>query len=348
MTSRVVLVLIVSFILSACRDDPATYQPGLSIPGGRGVYILNEGLFGQGNAALSYYDLLNGQVYHDVFGRINGRNLGDVGNAMVVQGDLAYIVVNNSHKIEIVTLATCVSRGTIAFPAGTSPRQMVFVNDSIALVTSLTNGEVLVVDVRTRTVRQSIAVGGGPDGLAIAGGKAFVANSEYGVGRTVSVIDVASLSVLQTMEVGDNVYDVMRISDDIIYILCAGFYNDYNDPNDDTPAWVYAMNTTTLSIVDSVFIGDHAFKMAAGGSRCYVPVADTVRVINTQSHTAEGTVANGTFYYGVAVDPVSGDILLADARTYTVPGAVQIYSPGGVLKRQFDAGIIPGAFAFKE
>jgi len=348
MTHRIACILLAAALLSACRDNPSTPQPGFSIPAGRGVYILNEGLFGQGNSTLSYYDLSSGQIHDEVFARINGRNLGDVGNAIVVRGDLAYIIVNNSHKIEIVTLATCVSQGTITLPAGTSPRQMAFVNDSIALVTSLTNGEVLVLNVRSRSVQQSIAVGGGPDGLAIAGGKAFVANSEYGFGRTVSVIDIPSLSVVQTVEVGDNVYEIQRISDEVVYVLCAGFYNDFSNPDDDTPAWVYAMNTTTLAVEDSMFIGDHAFKMAIGNGKCYVPVADTVRVVNTLTHATEGTIANGTYYYGIGVDPVSGDILLADARTYTVPGAVHIYNSSGVLRTQFDVGIIPGTFAFKE
>ena len=346
MIHRIACILVTALLLSACKDDPSA-PTAFSIPAGRGIYVLNEGLFQQGNSTLSYYDIANGQVYQDVFARINGRNLGDVGNAIVVRSTLGYVVVNNSHKIEIIDLATCVSQGTITFAAGTGPRQMAFVNDSIALVTGYNNGEVLVLNVRSRNVQQTIAVGSGPEGITIAGGKAFVAISGFGSGRGVAVIDIASLAVLQTVEVGDNPYEVQWISDDVVYILCVGFYNDFNDPNDDTPAKVYAMNTSTLGILDSVLIGDHAFKLAVGTGRCYVPVLDSVKAIDTQTHAYAETVVSGTFFYGIGADPVSGDILLGDPRTYTVPGAVRIYSSTGTLRSQFDVGLIPGSFAFK-
>lgn len=52
-------------------------------------------------------------------------------------------------------------------------------------------------------------------------------------------------------------------------------------------------------------------------------------------------------YYGLAVDPVSSDIYVADALDYVQPGKVYRFNPGGEPVDTLTTGINPGSFCFK-
>ena len=58
--------------------------------------------------------------------------------------------------------------------------------------------------------------------------------------------------------------------------------------------------------------------------------------------------SRGTKYYGLTIDPVVGDIYVADAIDYQQQGMVYRYSGSGVLIDEFYAGITPGAFCWKQ
>ena len=54
-----------------------------------------------------------------------------------------------------------------------------------------------------------------------------------------------------------------------------------------------------------------------------------------------------TIYYGLTVDPRSGEVYVADAIDYQQQGMIYRYSPTGELIDEFYVGIIPGAFCWK-
>ncbi len=335
-------------LLGGCVQDPSSPVPNVPTPSAKGVYILNEGNFGRANSTLSYYDLESFRVEKDVFFSVNNKVLGDVGNSMLVHGGFGYVIVNNSHKIEIIELATHRNVGTINVGAGKSPRQMVLLNDSTALVTALYDASVLKVDLKNKTVLQRIPVGANPEGIAVAAGKAFVANSGLGRGRTVSIINLASFSVARTLVVGDNPVGVQVTPSGFVYVVCVGFYNDLGNPNDDTPARITVINPTTDTVVDSTLLGGHGFKIAVSAEgKGYAPTTLGVVAIDTRIHRVTGIFKQGEFY-SIGIEEASGDIYLADAKNYIQPGTVFVYaSATGGLRTQFDVGLIPGTIVFK-
>ena len=190
-------------------------------------------------------------------------------------------------------------------------------------------------------------MGPNPEGIAIAAGKAFVANSGLGLGRTFSVIDLSTMRTTSTENIGDNPVAVRVTPQGMVYILCVGFYGDFGDPHDDTPAKIYVVEPLSEVVTDSIFIGGHAFTVAIGNDGVgYVPSTDSVLAIDTRSHRVLGTFQRGSFY-GVGVDEGSGDIYLSDAKNYIQPGTVYVYTANAQLRTQFDVGLIPGSFAFK-
>ena len=58
----------------------------------------------QGNATLDFFSYTTSSVISNVFESINQRPVGDVLQSMSIIGDYGYLVVNNSNKIEVVTM----------------------------------------------------------------------------------------------------------------------------------------------------------------------------------------------------------------------------------------------------
>ena len=58
--------------------------------------------------------------------------------------------------------------------------------------------------------------------------------------------------------------------------------------------------------------------------------------------------SKGTIYYGLTISPVNGDVYVADAIDYVQQGKIYRYSSSGEYIDEFYAGIIPGAFCWKE
>ncbi len=341
------LVLAGLAVLAGCTKDPTSVLQDVPQPSAKGVYIVNEGVWGRGNSTLTYYDLENFQAYNDVFGTVNGRSLGDVGNEMVIRDGKGYIVVNNSDRIEIIDLATNRSEGTISLPAGSSPRHVAFGGDSLLMVTALYDNSVLVYGLNGINLLGRIPVGANPEGIVVANGKAYVANSGLGSGSTMSVISIASMSLTSTITVGDNPVGVALADDGMVYVVCGGFYNDYSNPNDDTPARVAVVNPQTDAVIASLLIGGHASLIAlSDGGLGYVPTSDRVVTIDTRSRTVAGTFLTG-YFYGIGVEQVSGDVYLTDPKNFVLPGEVLIYAATGQFRTKFTAGVIPGSIAFK-
>jgi YVTN family beta-propeller protein len=311
------------------------------------VYIVNEGNFGRSNSSLSYFDLVSSRVYADVFSAVNGKGLGDVAAGMTIRGNRGYVIVNNSQKIEVIDLASNMNVLTILTGAGSSPRQMAFVNDTLALVTDLYGDLVRRVNPVNGAPGGVVPVGPNPEGIALAGGKAYVANSGFGSGTSVSVISLASMTVTRTLAVGENPVGVAVTPSGTVYVVCGGSYGDFANPLDDTPARIMVIDPAADAVVDSIFIGGHATAIAIGLDGIgYVPGTSEVVRVNTRINKVTGTFVPGS-YYGVGVDAASGDVYLTDPKTYVQPGTVSIFAPNGQLRRQFECGLIPGSFGFK-
>jgi YVTN family beta-propeller protein len=332
--------------LAGCTSTPGPLTPEDLAPTARGVYVLNEGVWGQSNGSLSLFEPESGTVHQNIFSAANGRALGDVANYILVRGQHAYIILNGSDRIEVIETQRHTSRGTINLTPGLSPRQMAVINDTVGLVTNLYDASVSVINLRSLTELSRIPVGPNPEGIAIAAGTAFVANSGLGTGRSVSMIDLATMTPVGALEVADNPAEILALDGSRVMVLCAGSYGDYLDPDDDTPAAVIAIDALQRVVVDSLLIGGHAFRMATDGeSNLYVPGSAAVLRIDTRSPGSVRTFVQGE-YYGIGVDTLTGDVYLGDARTFSIPGEVRVFTSSGTQKAQFDVGLIPGRFAF--
>ncbi len=331
-------------MLSACSEDNGT-NPPITPQAPRGLYILNEGNFQRGNASLSLYIPDSNVVLNDLFMSVNGRPLGDVGNSITVRDGLAYLVINNSHKIEVIDVETHKSVRTISSPAGASPRQIAFAANGLGFISNLLDNSVSVYNPATGALEGKIAVGGNPDGIAAAGSMVVTANSGFGSGNTVSLIDADTRAVVKTLTVGDYPTSVLALSDYAAAVICTGDYGDFNDPNDDTPGMLYVIDLQMRRVADSLELGGHPQRLVRDSDgHLYTIQADGVTRIHLASKTVTNTFIPG-FYYNILVDTADRKLYLTNPIDYVQAGKLEIYGLTGDRERALDVGIIPGAMA---
>jgi YVTN family beta-propeller protein len=338
------LALLITF--SAC-DDSST-DPPLTPQTPRGLYILNEGNFQRGNASLSFYIPDSNTIYNDLFQSENGRLLGDVGNSITMHEGLAYLVINNSHKIEVINASTYKSVRTIASPAGASPRQITFAANGYGFISNLFDNSVSVYNPSSGSLEGKIAVGANPDGIAAAGNVVVVANSGFGSGNTVSLINADTRQILKTVPVGDYPSSVLALSQYAAAVICTGDYGDFNDPNDDTPGMLYILDLQTRSVADSLVLGGHPQRLVRDtDGYLYTIQGDGVMRIHLASKTVAEKFIPG-FFYNIFIDTTDRRIYLTNPIDYVQPGTLEIYLMNGTKDHAMNVGIIPGAMALSK
>src|SRR5688572_6108892 len=88
------LLTLITFSFSACDNEDEKPKGKFQT----GVFVVNEGNFLEADGSVSHFNLSTKETTQDLFGSVNtGRALGDVVQSMTIDGDNAYIVVNNSN-----------------------------------------------------------------------------------------------------------------------------------------------------------------------------------------------------------------------------------------------------------
>lgn len=335
------LVSLAVLILSGCKKSESISS---EIPTLKGVYVLNEGNFGRNNSTLTYYIPDSNVVYEDVFYRVNGRELGDTGNDIVISGNKVYIVVNNSDKIEIIESKTHKSLGTILIPQA-SPYKIALLGDK-GYITNLYRGAVTVIDLTTNSIlKDTIKVGDNPTGIFAINGKIYVANSGFGYGKNVSIIDAKTNKVVKTITLWDGPDAFALDQMNRLWVLCYGSYGDWQNPNDDTDGKLYAIDINTDAVVDSILIGGHPSRLAIFEDYAYTIKNGNIVRINLKTKDKNENFIQGNFY-SIGIDALNKLLYCADAKDYVQKGEIYIYDLSGKFVKKFQAGVIPGSFAF--
>lgn len=340
------IMLTLALFVGSCAKNPTEPSGQTPLPNASLVYVVNEGNFGKGNSSLTAFYPDSNKTISDIFKTVNGRNLGDTGNDIAIYNGKAYIVVNNSDKIEIIDARTALSIKTIYYTSGTSPyRIAIDQTDSKGFVTDLYKGKVSVINLSTNTLSSdTITVGQNPYGIIYTNGKVFVANSGFGSGSTVSVLDATSEKNIKTIKVSYNPTNLIDDGNGNVWVVCTGNWN----PN--TEGSIFVIDKSTLAVVDSIYIGGHPGKIAADLQRNAAYLIGDSSVIKLDLKLRQ--IVNGSFlrgsFYGIAVDDASGNIYITDPKDYVTNGTVSIFSSSGnSIGISFTAGIIPDAIAFE-
>ena len=119
-------ILLLLTVATSCREDELVVPTEYDIIGDenrdsavRGLYLVNEGNMGSNKCTLDYYDYHTGLYARNFYAEKNPdviKELGDVGNDIGIYGRKLYVVVNCSHKVEVLDAHTGVRLGQVDIP----------------------------------------------------------------------------------------------------------------------------------------------------------------------------------------------------------------------------------------
>jgi hypothetical protein len=322
-------LLIIVLVLGACASSTSDKKDG----SGQTLLIVNQGGFNRGEATLSELRVESRTVREDVFSAKNGRPLGDVAQSVTEFGDRLFIVVNNSHKIEVVAKSDYRSVGTIAIPNNAGPRYMAISNSNHGYLTNLYSNSVTKVDLSSLSILRQIDVGSGSEGIVIANDTAFVAknlNADFSSGSQIALIRTGNDVLLDTWEtgVGPTQLDVMGST---LVVSCSGTWGQ-NDGE------LVVHNRNTGQIIRRIPLGAYAAGFAKGAGNTVYVLANGVKRVDVGIGTV--TTLSSRSFYAIGYDGES--LWLADALNYAQAGRLIRASNQGIPVDSFTVGIVPG------
>ena len=314
------------------------------------MYILNEGNFNFGNGEVSVYNTDTKQVTNNLFQTANSYSLGDVVQSMYVQDSLAYIVVNNSRKIEVVKLPSFQKKRTIAIPAS-SPRYFLPLNDSIALVTELYAKKIWVLNYLTGNIVTTITTQGWTENMLMINNSVYVQQKKiFGVAGSSAAllqINISNYSIQNT--VSFNGRDINGIAKDKLNRIWVAVEEDSTQ---NLHAGFYCLDEN-LAEQKSFFYSNynhHPSRLCidSKGEQLYFADKDVYRFsINVSTMPSSNFIsAAGKNIYSLAVHSVSDEIYFSDAIDFVQNSIIYRYDTQGTLIHSFTAGVISGNYSF--
>ncbi len=348
--SNITLFLLVLLAFAGCMKDDewiSRHQTG-TLPAG-GVFIVNEGNFMYGNASLSFYDPSAKSVQNDLFYSTNGLPLGDVAQSMIINGNLGYIVINNSGKVYVINVADGKYAGKIT--GLTSPRYIHFVNSEKAYITDLYAGQITIVNPKTYQITGSIITTGHASTEQMVQWNDYLFVSCWSFDNTILVIDTRTDAVVDEIKTGKQPGGLVLDKFNKIWTLCDGGWSKSGTTSRIPMLQRIDPATRTIEKSFSLTADAKPSRLAINGMRdSLLFINDGIWKLGVNQSDLDGHPFLSTqnhLYYSLAIDPRTSEIYLSDAIDYLQRGLIYRYSPLGAKVDSFKTGIIPGAFCFK-
>lgn len=371
---RYLWVTVCLFLCLACREDLPVLRSeseAVSRPGSpheiKGMFVLNEGNMGSNKCTLDFLDFRSGFYTRNIYPERNPevvKELGDVGNDLQVYGNWLYAIINCSHYVEVMDVRTAQHIGSVNV---TNCRYIVFAGDK-AYVSSYAGpvqidpnarpGKIVEFDVNTLQITREVVVGYQPEEMVIKDGLLYVANSggyrfpNYDL--TVSVVDLGTFEVVNTIDVAINLHRMKLAPDGLIYVSSRGdYYGTKSDVFVIDPEAQRVVGRLGVAASEMCMDGDELYLISvewsyvSGKNEIRYTLYDTrKREILPRNFITDGTEKDISIPYGLGVNPETKEIFVSDATNYVTPGYLYCFSPEGKLKWKVRTGDIPAHFAF--
>ncbi|HXA01344.1 MAG TPA: DUF5074 domain-containing protein [Cytophagaceae bacterium] len=342
-------------VASACHkkpaDQPVPVDPLANYNNGTGVFIVHEGQFGHNNSSVSFFNKNNNTVINNLYGISNNNILlGDVAQSMTIYNSKAYIVVNNTPKVEIAGLSDFKHQSTLT--GLSSPRYLYVVDSSKAYISDWISNNIKILALSSNTLTgTTIPTGEGPEQMIKVGNNVYVANSGgFAKDSTVFVINATTNAVIDTIFTGINPTCLKVDKNNMLWILCSGNYPDPSKSIIETRAKLVMVNPSTNTVVTSIVIGnlgDHPYRMAINKTNDILYFENTgIYKFAITDVTAPNVPFITKSFYGIGVDYNTDIIYGADAKDFTLKGEIYRYNNSGVMIDSYSVGVVPSGFVF--
>ncbi|MUP47120.1 YncE family protein [Gramella sp. BOM4] len=342
------------FIFNSCDDDTdCCPMPEEETQFESGIFVLNEGNFGSGNASVSFIDSENEQISNNIFSNVNSRDLGDTAQSIEMVGELALIVLNVSNRLEIVNRYTFESLGTIDAELN-NPRYAVVEGDKI-YVSNWGDGMdpdddfLSIFSLNDLSFLGSVPVPEGPEKMVVTNNTIYVAHTGgFSFNNIVSVVDTQTNSIIKEIEVGDQPNSMVVQGIDL-WVLASG-KPAYAD--EETPGELSRIDITSNELAETYEFPESSFhpsNLSLADGSAYFTAGKALFRYNFDFNlpeTAEFSFDEISVLYGFEIR--DGKIYIASPNSdFTGNGNLYIYDlANGSLLEQFPVGINPNGIYF--
>lgn len=320
-----------------------------------GFFVVNEGLWRQDNATLSFVREGGSVEANVVASRNPGLRLGDTGTDVLVRGDSVFVIASTSRSIEVYHRRTGLWQTRIRFDAAREPYRFARVNDSVAIVTMLNADAIAEINLRSCTIRVPAApVGPAPEGACVLNRVIYVANSGLGDLRRyeegASTVHLLDISDLQRIDTIDGLPNVMLCVADAprnrVWIL----YRHYvSQP--DSLGGIVLWDPVQKRIVQHVrYPMPRGLVVDPRDGRVYVLHRDGLdgylleQGIRERLASHASTMGND-IWYSLGWWSTQSSLLIGNARSYVTDGEVIVLDRSGTEQFRAPVGLNPTAFA---
>lgn len=316
-------------------DTPTDY--------GKGVLVINEGLFTGGTGTLSFIGDNVDTILNNVYELENKKPLGNIGQSIAVADNQIALVVNNANKMELIDKASFRTQGTVT--GLKLPDEVVYTNGNYYVSEwvdfSGSTGSVAVIS-KSGTLLKRINVGKTPSKMVVGSNQLmYVTNSGD---STVSVIDLSTNTEKYRVTVGDRPNSLCKDASGVICVCFGGVPSWQGTPTAPGFARMAANNVISKKKLAAGVTVDH---LVSGNNAVmgYYLNNGAIHTLKLADFTGDIEIKSGSFY-GLAVDPANGKIWATDAGNFTANGTVYKLDSAGSVVKSYSAGIIPRNFGF--
>ena len=357
------VLLMGTAVMTSCSDDndgPKTYLQEYST----GAYVVNSGnMYNKIESSLTAIDYASSTATQKVFKAANGRSLGNTANDGIVYGNKIYLAVDQSNTIEVIDKKTKQSikqiktTDLLGKAEGAEPRHISADGGKVYFTTY--GGYVAAVDTTSFALQKKWQVGSYPEGLVIAHGNIYVANSNYGKGGgNISCINLSNDKVETKNIEGVNNPTCIYYASNVLYVLDNQYYDaSYNAYGENALRAVSFAEGKSQKVAD----GNYAVCVTPGATTRMAVVRPYFFVLNAPfggtpsvSVLAAGSTQAQTMTLsempvspcGIFVDPLNGHIFVLSYRLgdkgypdYSGNGYVVEYDRAGQKQHEYETGV---------
>lgn len=309
------------------------------------AFTLCEGNFGSANASLWSF----GNSFGDISGPIhwdeNSNPLGDVGQSLTIYNQTLFILMNNSHSIEVMNLSGDYPEyeTTIDLP-NASPRYMVTV-DAKGYISSWNLNAVLVLDLNNMDVIDTIPIDGIPEYIVSYEAHLYVSvpnKSDWTSNDQILKIDINNHTIVDsfTVEPGPN---TMVINDSFLYVSSSSYDDVFNRYSGTSSINLTNGEIERFDAGQTNYYGSDIFNYQNNVYQIFD--GGLVPLNNDLSPDTTAKIGDFNSLYSASA---YGDFLYLGISDYTAPDTVLVLDNYGNIVADYIVSAIPGSFGFYE
>lgn len=305
---------------------------------GNGFLIANEGTFGKPEGDVTFVSADLNLKQDNIFSLNNGgAKLGDVLQMIAFKGENAYLLLNNSNRIQIVNRFNFKAAGEIKAELNV-PRYMAFANNNIYVTNDKYLGDkfVSIYKASDFSFIKKITFTDAAERIVEAGNNIFVQNASFGFGNKITYINTSTNDIQSTITLPNGNINKIISNNQNVYAIAAGTTDSYIYQISSTGNITKTTTLTGIANGTNLEISNGKFYFSSG-KNVYAMDMTATTVPTSPLFTVANSVDNFSALYGFSV--INDKIFTSDSNGFTQASKIVVYSTSGTIIRSFTAGI---------